>query len=131
VGATAVAGAAPAASGFVPAAAAVVAPAVAGRALSGVVRGTGRTACAAAAGCCARAAASALTRCSRSAARSGARPAHSRRRLISRAWENTSSESTAMPSSAANATIAPTSVNAFESESESASGVAIMNPESV
>jgi len=36
-------------------------------------------------GCESRAAACALTRCSSSAARSGARPAHSRRRLISRA----------------------------------------------
>jgi hypothetical protein len=101
------------------------------RAFSGTARGTGRTACAAALGCCARAAASVLTRCSTSAARSGARPAHSRRRLISRAWEKTSSERTAIPSSAANPAIAPTSVNRFESESESASGVGIMNPESV
>jgi hypothetical protein len=60
---------------------------------SGVLRGTTRvpaaTRAAAAAGGvaprCRRAAASALTRCSISAARSGARPAHSRRRLISRA----------------------------------------------
>jgi hypothetical protein len=102
------------------------------RALSGTVRGTGRTDCAgwaAAAGCARRAAASALTRCSTSAARSGARPAHSRRRLSSRAWEKTSSESTAMPSSAANAAIAPICVKVLESES--ASGGAVMNPESV
>ncbi|MEA2140048.1 MAG: hypothetical protein QOC91_147 [Solirubrobacteraceae bacterium] len=36
-----------------------------------------------------------------------------------------------MPSNATNAAIAPSSVNAFESESESASSGAIMNPESV
>jgi hypothetical protein len=73
-----------------------------------------------------RAAASALTRCSISAARSGARPAHSRKRLISRAWEKASSDKIAMPSKEANAAKAPTSVN--ELESESASGKAIMDP---
>ena len=103
-----------------------------GRALIGTARGTGRTdwtGWALAFGCCTRAAASALTRCSTSAARSGARPAHSRRRRSSRAWEKTSSERIAIPSSAANAAIAPTWVKVLESES--ASGVAIMNPESV
>jgi hypothetical protein len=100
-----------------------------GRALSGVVRGIGLAGETLATGCCARTAASVLTRCSRSAARSGARPAHSRRRLISRACENTSSERIAMPSSAAKAASAPTWVS--ELESESASGWTIMNPESV
>src|ERR1700722_536705 len=63
-----------------------------------------------------RAAASALTRCSSSLARSGARPAHSRRRLISRAWENASSESSAIPTSATNPAIAPTLVKELVSE---------------
>src|ERR1700722_13960878 len=71
-----------------------------------------------------RAGASALTRCSSSLARSGARPAHSRRRLISRAWENASSESSAIPTSATNPAIAPTLVK--ELVSESASGRAVI-----
>ena len=54
-----------------------------------------------------------------SAARSGARPAHSRRRLSSRAWEKTSSDRTAIPSSAAKAAIAPIWVNVLESENAS------------
>jgi hypothetical protein len=102
------------------------------RALIGTLRGTGLTdwlGCAGVPGCCRRAAASALTRCSSSAARSGARPAQLRRRLSSRACEKTSSERIAIPSSAANAAIAPAFVNSLESES--ASGVAVMNPESV
>ena len=82
-------------------------------------RATGRTDCT---GCaCARAAAAATTRCSCSAARSGARPAHSRRRLISRAWEKTSSERIAMPTIAANAAIAPTWVNVLERRARAAS----------
>ncbi|HEY2537216.1 MAG TPA: hypothetical protein VGI24_09570 [Solirubrobacteraceae bacterium] len=105
--------------------------AVAGRAFSGVVRGTCRTGGAPAwAGRPSRAAASALTRCSCSAERSGARPAHSRRRLSSRACVKTSSERTAMPTSAANAAIAPIFVK--ELDSDSASGkTAVMNPGSV
>ena len=98
----------------------------AGRVWIGAARGTGRAGLAA---CCARCAAVAVTRCSISAARSGARPAHSRSRLISRACEKTSSESTAMPTSAAKAAIAPTCVKEFESES--ASGSDVMNPGSV
>jgi hypothetical protein len=43
----------------------------------------------------------ATTRCSSSRARSGARPAHSRRRFSSRACEKYSSESTARPKKAA------------------------------
>jgi hypothetical protein len=79
--------------------------------------------------CWTRAAAPALTRCSSSAARSGARPAHSRRRFSSRACEKTSSARIPIPTSAANAAIAPIFVN--ELESESASGKAVMNPGSV
>jgi hypothetical protein len=90
------------------------------RALIGAARGIGGTA---GAGCWTRAAAAVLTRCSRSAARSGARPAHSRRRLSSRAWEKQSSDSTAIPASAANAAMAPIWVNEFESESASSEGV--------
>jgi hypothetical protein len=96
---------------------------------SGVLRGTTRAGAAGAPVRWTRAAASALTRCSSSVARSGARPAHSRRRLISRAWENTNSDKIAIPSSAAKAAIAPTSVNELESESES--GGAIMDPGSL
>jgi hypothetical protein len=93
---------------------------------SGVLRGTTRAAGAAdAAPRCTRAAASALTRCSISAARSGARPAHSRKRLISRACENASIDRIAIPRRAANAAMAPTSVN--ELESESASGTKIID----
>jgi hypothetical protein len=99
------------------------------RALIGTERGTGRTAGTAAGGCARRAAASELTRCSCSAARSGARPAHSRRRFISRACENTISERIAIPTSAANAAIVPTLVRELEIESASSEG--IMNPESV
>ncbi len=66
-----------------------------------------------------RAAASALTRCSNSLARSGARPAHSRKRLISRACENASNDSNAIPNSAAKPAMAPTSVKELESESPS------------
>jgi hypothetical protein len=98
--------------------------------LSGTARGTGRAGWTTALGCCwARAKASALTRCSRSAARSGARPAHSRSRLSSRAWEKASSESIAIPTNATNAATAPIWVN--EPVSESASGDSVMNPESV
>jgi hypothetical protein len=68
-----------------------------------------------------RAAASVLTRCSISAARSGARPAHSRRRLISRAWANASSDSSAIPNSAAKPAIAPTLVKVLVSDSASGS----------
>jgi hypothetical protein len=105
------------------------AAAAAGRATTGVVRGTWRTGETAGETCCTRAAAPALTRCSNSAARSGARPAHSRRRLSSRACEKTSSARIAIPTSEANAAIAPIFVNVLESES--ASGKAIMNPGSV
>jgi hypothetical protein len=49
--------------------------------------------------------------------------------LISRACEKTSNERIAIPSSAAKAAIAPIWVSVLESES--ASGVSIMNPESV
>jgi hypothetical protein len=104
--------------------------AVTGRAFSGVVRGTWRTGGAAVAGRPSRAAASALTRCSCSAERSGARPAHSRNRLSSRAWVNTSNDRTAIPTSAANAAIAPICVNELDSDSAS-SEVAVMNPGSV
>ena len=98
-----------------------------GRALIGAARGTGRTA---GTGCCTRAAAAAaVTRCSSSAERSGARPAHSRRRFSSRAWEKNSSDSTAIPRSPANAARAPTWVNVFESES--ASNESVMNLGSV
>src|SRR5215207_47236 len=51
--------------------------------------------------------ASATTRCSSSRARSGARPAHSRRRLSSRACEKYSSDSTARPKKAAMPTYTP------------------------
>ncbi len=91
---------------------------------SGVARGATRAAATGEPARCTRAAASALTRCSISTARSGARPAHSRRRLISRAWENASSDRIAMPTRAAKAAIAPTSVK--ELESDSASGTAII-----
>jgi len=105
-------------------------PAVTGRAFSGVARGTWRTGGAPVAARPSRAAASALTRCSCSAERSGARPAHSRNRLSSRACANTSSDRTAIPTSAANAAIAPICVN--ELDSDSASGEAtVMNPGSV
>jgi hypothetical protein len=106
------------------------AAAAAGRATTGVLRGTWR-ADEGATGetCCTRAAAPALTRCSNSAARSGARPAHSRRRLSSRACEKNSSARIAIPTNAANAAIAPIWVT--ELESESASGKAVMNPGSV
>jgi hypothetical protein len=106
--------------------------AAAGRATTGVVRGTWRTAGTAGETCgvcCTRAAAPALTRCSNSAERSGARPAHSRRRLSSRACEKNSSARIAIPTNAANAAIAPIWVT--ELESESASGKAVMNPGSV
>ncbi|HEX4188302.1 MAG TPA: hypothetical protein VHY83_10425 [Solirubrobacteraceae bacterium] len=106
--------------------AATGAAAVAGRALTGVVRGTGRATWPVPP---TRVAAAALTRASRSAARSGARPAHSRRRLSSRAWEKTSSERIAIASSAAKAAMAPICVNVFDSES--ASGREVMNPGSV
>jgi hypothetical protein len=76
-----------------------------------------------------RAAACALTRCSCSAARSGARPAHSRSRFSSRAWAKTNSDSTAIPSSAAKAAIAPILVT--ELDRESASSEAVMNSESL
>jgi hypothetical protein len=89
-------------------------------AVSGAARGIGRTA---GEGCCTRAAADALTRCSSSAERSGARPAHSRRRLISRAWEKINSASTAIPNRAAKAARAPIWVNELESESASNEGV--------
>jgi hypothetical protein len=102
---------------------------VAGRATTGVVRGTWRTAGIGGATCCTRAAAPAVTRCSISAERSGARPAHSRRRFSSRACEKTNSARIATPRSAANAAIAPIFVNVLESES--ASGKAVMNPGSV
>jgi hypothetical protein len=108
------------------AAAATAAP---GRAITGVVRGTWRTGGTGGATCCVRATAPAVTRCSNSAARSGARPAHSRRRFSSRACEKTSSARIAIPASAANAAIAPIFVN--ELESESAKGSAVMNPGSV
>jgi hypothetical protein len=99
------------------------------RATTGVVRGTWRTGGIGGETCCARAAAPALTRCSSSAERSGARPAHSRRRFSSRACEKNSSARSATPTSAANAAIAPTCVS--ELESESAGGKAVMNPGSV
>jgi hypothetical protein len=99
------------------------------RATTGVVRGTCRTAGIGGETCCTRAAAPVLTRCSSSAARSGARPAHSRRRFSSRAWEKNSSARIAIPTSAANAAIAPICVKVLESES--ASGKAVMNPGSV
>jgi hypothetical protein len=99
------------------------------RATTGVVRGTWRTGGIGGETCCARAAAPALTRCSSSAERSGARPAHSRRRFSSRACEKNSSARSATPTSAANAAIAPTCVS--ELESESADGKAVMNPGSV
>jgi hypothetical protein len=86
---------------------------------SGVLRGTTRAAATGAPLRCTRAAASVLTRCSISAARSGARPAHSRKRLISRAWENANSDKIAIPTKAANAAMAPTSVNELESDSAS------------
>lgn len=105
-----------------------MAAAAAGRATTGVARGTG-TGGTWGAACCTRAAAPALTRCSNSAARSGARPAHSRKRFSSRAWEKTSSERIAMASRAANAATAPTWVNEFESEN--ASGKGVMNLGSV
>jgi hypothetical protein len=107
---------------------AVAGASVIGRAFTGAGRGIGRTSCVPGLGGT-RAAAAALTRCSSSAARSGARPAHSRRRLSSRACEKNSSERIAIPISAANAAMAPTFVN--ESESESASSEGVMNPESV
>ncbi len=94
--------------------------------LTAAARGIGRTA---GGGCWTRAAAVSLTRCSSSAARSGARPAHSRRRFSSLAWEKNSSDSSATPAIAANAAIAPTCVNVFESES--ASNECVMNPGSV
>jgi hypothetical protein len=100
--------------------------AAAGRATTGVARGTWRTGGDA---CCTRAAAPAVTRCSSSAERSGARPAHSRRRFSSRACEKTSSARIAIPASAANAAIAPIFVNVFESDS--ATGRTVMNPGSV
>jgi hypothetical protein len=103
--------------------------AVAGRATTGVVRGTWRTAGIGGATCCTRAAAPAVTRCSISAERSGARPAHSRRRFNSRACEKTNSARIATPTRAANAAIAPIFVNVLESES--ASGKTVMNPGSV
>jgi hypothetical protein len=107
------------------------AAAAAGRATIGVARGTGtwRTDGAGDAACCTRAAAPALTRCSKSAARSGARPAHSRRRFSSRACEKNSNARIAIPTSAAKAAIAPIWVNELESESES--GKAVMNQGSV
>jgi hypothetical protein len=129
VGPVACIGADEATAGLVPAACAGAPAAVTARALSGTARGIGRAGWTPALGCCGRAAASALTRCSSSAARSGARPAHSRRRLSSRACEKKSSDRIAIPSSAANAAMAPILVN--ELESESASSVDIMNPESV
>ncbi len=90
------------------AAAAVACTAVdTGALTSGVLRGITRTGEAAPAAGTAAVAAAARTvagtpvRCSISAARSGARPAHSRKRLISRAWAKASSESIAIPTSAA------------------------------
>jgi hypothetical protein len=80
-------------------------------------------------GCATRAAAPALTRCSSSAARSGARPAHSRSRLSSRAWAKESNDRIAIAASAANAAMAPIWVNVLESDSASSEG--IMNLESV
>jgi hypothetical protein len=109
--------------------AAPTALAAAGRARTGVARGTWPTGGIGGETCCTRAAAPAVTRCSSSAARSGARPAHSRRRLSSRACEKNSNARIAIPTSAANAAIAPILVN--ELESESASGKAVMNPGSV
>jgi hypothetical protein len=92
--------------------------AAAARTFSGVVRGTGRDVCTACTPAV-RAAAWLLTRCSCSAARSGARPAHSRNRFISRACANTSNARMAMPSSAAKAAIAPILVIEFVSDSAS------------
>ena len=109
--------------------AAPTALAAAVRATTGVVRGTWRTAGTGGTTCWTLAAAPALTRCSSSAARSGARPAHSRRRFSSRACEKNSSARIAIPTNAANAAIAPIFVN--ELESESATGKAVMNPGSV
>jgi hypothetical protein len=100
-----------------------------GRATTGVARGTWRTGGTGGDACCTRAAAPAVTRCSSSAERSGARPAHSRRRFSSRACEKTSSARIAIPASAANAAIAPIFVNVFESDS--ATGRTVMNPGSV
>jgi hypothetical protein len=99
------------------------------RATTGVVRGTWRTGGIGGETCCTRAAAPALTRSSSSAERSGARPAHSRRRFSSRACEKNNSARSATPTSAANAAIAPIFVNVLESES--ANGKAVMNPGSV
>jgi hypothetical protein len=102
-------------------------------AFEGVAGATGRAAgTPAGVARCTRAAASRVTRCSSSAARSGARPAHSRRRLSSRACENDSSDRTAIPTSATNAAIAPIWVNVLDSESANGEvKAAIMNLGSV
>src|SRR4051794_23166043 len=116
---------------WAPAAAATAGFATAGLAAPGWVAVAGFAAAAAAAGVWAAGCACCTgTRppTARSAARSGARPAHSRRRFTSRAWEKYRAESTASPGMAAMPAYAPTcSINRTASTDPTLLGVAERN----